>query len=445
MPGTARWAVAGLFCLACGGAGGETAGQPDPSGPAPEGINETPADDYLRYQLDFRDDAVVVDDLAGVQRALVRADYALGEFVFQSDFAGLDGLEVGSAAVLAGVGVFRIVGRESTSEGELVRVEEAPLTDVLENASIAWRKSFVSAYTADRIGLGVDEDERDSIGKERAAASSFLDGKLHYEGKSGKWSTVFDLAPGEGGLDYSVATTFGGTVGSMTAKMNGTLRGMTQEVDLEIIGGVVAQYEELYYDVAGNVNFEVGAAKAQGEAKIGIPARLSLPFAIGPIPFRIDLGSSIAIATTLQADSSAEFAGSVKFAGDAGVRFKDGGLEYIASFDTTDLNLSESKQTSSVTAGVSALLNFPELSVGVGVPKVAEGVAFLRFKSEAITNGTILLDANGETDGICVEAGTNFGASYGGDAKFLGVKVLSAEKDLFGKIGAKRRSSDCEG
>src|ERR1051325_9190737 len=126
MQGRARWAVVGLFGLACGSGGGEKAGQPGTSGPEPEGSTETPADDYVRYELDFRDDAAVVDDLAGVQRALVRADYALGEFVFQSDFEGLDGLDVGSAAVLAGVGVFRILGRESTAEGELVRVEEAP-------------------------------------------------------------------------------------------------------------------------------------------------------------------------------------------------------------------------------------------------------------------------------------------------------------------------------
>jgi hypothetical protein len=435
------WVAVGLLCLACGGGGGEEAPPPQAT---PEGTTETPEDDYLDFELDFKDDAVVLDDLGAVQAGLVRADYGLGEFVFAADVAGIDALEVDRATAIAGVGVFRVVGRETTEEGELVRVEPAPLTDVLENAHIAWRRSFVSAYQDSRIGLGVGEGELDNIGRERAAASSVLDGKLHYEGNISNFGTVFDLSPAEVGLNFGLTTTFKGSVGTITSKMSGNVRGITHQASLDIIDGVVVGYDELYYNVAGTVNFEVAAAKVEGELKIAIPARLSLPVMVGPIPFRIDLGSSLEVATTLQADSTAAYSGSVKFVGNAGARFEQGGgVTYLASFDTTDLNLNTSTQTSSVTAGFSTLLNFPELSIGVGVPELAGAVAYMRFKTEGITNGTILFDANGDTEGLCVEAGANFGASYGGNATFLGVKVLEAEKPLFGKIGNKRKSDSC--
>jgi hypothetical protein len=72
-----------------------------------------------------------------------------------------------------------------------------------------------------------------------------------------------------------------------------------------------------------------------------------------------------------------------------------------------------------------------------------------RFKTEVISNISLRYEAAGNfpvITGNCLQSRTNFGASYGGDVKFLGFTLpLLEETQLFGKLGKLSQEGDaCE-
>lgn len=157
--GVGRYAAAlVLLLMTASGCGSEDSN----SVPDEPGKTEDPGQDFTTFDVTWREDAVR-QELSEVQRALVRADYEKGEFVFSSDYAGLEQLEMGRFALLGGVGIFQIVGREDVEDGVLVSVEPGMLTDIIEDGTIAWRRSFVSAPDDSKLGLGIGESEVDSI------------------------------------------------------------------------------------------------------------------------------------------------------------------------------------------------------------------------------------------------------------------------------------------
>jgi hypothetical protein len=454
--GVAWGGLAALVLIGCGGGDGNGAkggeGGGETTMPADE--LETPEQDFTHVELDYRADAVVLEDVGAVQAALLRADYSAGELVFDSSFAGLDQLEVGSSALIGGVGVFHVLSRESQDEGELVRVEPAPLTDVLENAEISWRRSFVSSYAGAGIGLGVDEDETGNIQKLQQPLGSYKDGNLSFSGAIGPFATSFDLKPSAEGLDFklSAKATSDFSTGGLTpaganaianAALSGSLHAFTHSLVISIEKSGLKRYD-FEAHVAGDVAVEAGAVELGGDAKIKIPARLALPVLIGPIPFRLELGSSLEMASTLVANSSALMKGKSHFAAHAKASLVGKEVTYEGALDTSDLVLEKAENVATIESGASFVLNFPELTLGVGVPNALDASAQMKFATEIISNISFEYEAAGNypvITGNCLESRTNFGAFYGGELSFLGFDVpVIEEKQLFGKLGTLSRS-----
>jgi hypothetical protein len=65
-------------------------------------------------------------------------------------------------------------------DGVLVTVEAGELTDVIEDGTIAWRRSFVLAPADTKLDLGIGEDEAESIGSLKEPLGSYAGGKLEY-------------------------------------------------------------------------------------------------------------------------------------------------------------------------------------------------------------------------------------------------------------------------
>lgn len=57
-------------------------------------------------------------------------------------------MAVGSAALIGGVGIFRITDRQQTADGVELSVEEAPLTNVIADGVIAFRRRARPSSTA---------------------------------------------------------------------------------------------------------------------------------------------------------------------------------------------------------------------------------------------------------------------------------------------------------
>jgi hypothetical protein len=459
--GLCGWGLAWVVSfplLACGNASDPENGDEDPA-PSETLDVEQPEKDFTTVELEYKSDAAVLDDVSAVQAALRSANYDAGELVFEADYEGLTPLEPGSSALIGGVGIFRVLGKEATDEGVLVRVEPAPLTDVLDNATIAWRRSFVSAFARDGLGLGVDEDQTENIRRLRQPLGTFEDGNLSFSGAIGPFATSFELSPGPDGLDFEMSAkatadfergdlqSFGANA-IANAAMSGTLHAFTQTLNMKIEGGVVTGYD-LRVEVSGDVSLEAGAVELGGETKLQIPARLALPVLIGPIPFRVELGGSLEIATTLTANTSALVKGHSKFRAYAGPVIEGAEVRYAGALETADLVLDKAENVATIDSGATFLLNFPEVTVGVGFPKLLDASAAVRFKTEVISNISLRYEAAGNfpvITGNCLSSRTNFGASYGGDVKFLGFTLpVLEETQIFGKLGTLSQTGEaCE-
>jgi len=429
---------------ACGA--GEEGGGSTPSPPA---LNEDPTQDYTTFEVEWADDAFVLDDLSEVQGALLAADYEAGELVFSPELAGLAELQVDRVGLIGGVGFFRVIARESVDAGELIRVEEVPLTEVIENGTIAWRRSFLSAEEDAKLGLGIDEDQVDTVRSLKQPLGTFEPGKLTYSGKISGFDVDFSLTKQSAGLDLSLSTKYKAANAVASAAVKGTVYGLTNETSIVVEGHSLKYFTVKFLDVEGDLEIEAGGVEfGLADLKLQVPARLALPVVIGGIPFYVEVGGSAEWSSTLTTNTSAIFKGKTRYKGGVGVRVNEGDVRLLATFVNSEVELGEREHVGTVTAGMGFLMNFPELRVGVGPRKVAEASATFRFKSEAVSNFLIEYGAAGGVPvitGNCLSSRVNFGATLSQGFTFVGVTLSEKEQTLFSKLGAEKKSGEaCE-
>jgi hypothetical protein len=445
LPAGAGRHVAVLFLLlisvsGCGGDGSS-------SESAEAGTPEDPARDFTTFDVKWRDDAVILEELSEVQRSLVRADYERGEFVFSSDYAGLEQLEMGRFALLGGIGIFQVVGREDVEDGVLVSVEPGVLTDIIEDGTIAWRRSFVSAADDTKLGLGIDEDEAESIRSLREPLGAYGQGRLEYSGNIAGFDTTFELERVDNALSFEATSkqkSGGNSIANAAVK--GKLRGLTSETSIVISASTLSEVTVKFLNVDGEIEIEAGAVELGIlDTKVQIPARLSLPIVIGGIPFRIDLGGSLEWASTLQANCSAIFQGRTKFRGGVGARLEDGSVTPLATFESSEAVTGMREHVGTVEAGLGFLMSFPELGIGIGTPKLAGADALFAFRSEVISNFSLAYGAAGPAPvitGNCMTSRTNFGATLNGKLAMLGLTLAEREIALFSAFGREQRTGN---
>lgn len=434
--------------LAAPGCGGE--GEPVPPAP-PEGEtpgtpNEDASLDYTMADVEWRMDAVILDDLADVQRNVVAADHEAGRFIFAPALTGIDELQVGSVALIGGIGIFRILARSSTDQGEQVDVEPALLTDVIENGTIAWRRSFVTSPDDAKIGLGIDEDESETIRQLRQPLGAYENGKLDYSGKIAGFDTTFKLERKAVGHEFSMSAKFEAGRATASAAAKGTLRGLTMETNIEVIAGTLTTFTVRFLNVEGEISIEAGGVELGViEQKIQIPARLSLPVIAASIPFRIDLGGSMEWSSTLSVSTSAIFKGTTKFKGGVGAHVQEGNVTYLATFESSEVALGEREHVGTTTAGLGVLLNFPEIGFGIGYPKGLDATAAWKFKSEVVSNLSLRYGQAGAVPvivGNCMTSKVNFGATLVGKVSAIGVTLAEREVALFSKLGNEEKTGN---
>ncbi len=454
--GVGRWAArlpATLLALTalvgCGG-GDEGGGGGDDEG---GGLTEDPSTDASTFDVEWREDAVIVDDVTAVQQALVRMDYAAGTLVFDPGFSGLAQLSVGNAALIGGVGIFRILDRQETAEGVELSVEDAALTDVIADGTIAFRKSFLSVPDADKIGLGEGEDETTLIRSLRQPLS-IADG-LSYSGTVGGLQVDFSLTPrGDRTLDMKLDGKYGSGAARFNANLTGQLRGLTTDVSIQIEASSLTAYRIETSQIDGEVAVQADATALGSIGQtIQVPARVALPIVLGGIPFHIDIGGAIEVASTLTTRATAQFKGKAKFQGAVGLDISRGQVSVNDTTLQSEMSFDDATLSSDVTAGLRVTLVFPEVAVGVGMQQALSANGFVRFKTETVSNlviqerNAVLLPVpitSTETR-YCLEGSVSVGATYGGNATFLGVTLAEAEVPLATLFGETSRSGEaCE-
>jgi len=418
--------VVALTCAACGGGTGEEVTQ------ASEAVEE-----YTTFDVEWNPDARHVEVETVVER-LVTSDLDNGQLVFESGITQIENLEIGSAAVIGGVGVFRILDRLDTADGTELSVEPVPLTAVIDDGVIAWHRVFPAPDPSRQTVTIGQQSELDSIAQVRQALEADYD-SLSFSGQLGSFDTNFSMTSSEDGFSVETSAKWEEDPGLIKFYAAGTLSGFSNETQLEIVGNELTNMTIMVHDLSGSFNIQAGSvASGSTDVTLKVPGEVSLTMLLGGIPFRVGLGGSIEIGSTLQASSTALIKGDAKFSGSVGVTIEGTNVNRIGDFKATKLDWTDGQQVTTVTAGYSGVLTFPELSVGVGIKKLAGAEAFMRVRSEAVTNMTIQYGSAGLAavpESHCLEAQLNVGASYGGRAELLGVTLAEEEYPLFSDFG----------
>ncbi len=437
----------GLLLLGMAMLGCDDRGGGDSSTDGGDNAPVTLPEEFTTFEVVWKDQVVVQDDLAAVQGALVSMDYDTGVLVLDSGYPGLDALQADTVAVIAGVGVFRITGRETVADGEALTLTPAPLTDAIEEGDIGWRRNF-AGLDEGSLGLGMEEAPADAIRQIRSPLTgSYADGELSASGKVGDFDTNFTLKDTGDDMKMTMGVSYtgtGNTIANLSA--NGVLRGFSNETTITITGGSVTDFTLLVDHIDGEVHVEAGGVElGSGDIPIQIPARISIPVVLGGIPFHVDIGGSLELSTTLQANCSAIMKGYATFSGSMGIQVQNGEIRSIGSLESPGLHFEHAEHVGTITAGLDILLNFPQATVGVGLSGLASAEAYLKFSTEVISNMEIFYESAGLVpviSGNCVTSRVNFGAFYGGKAEFLGFTLAESETPLFGEIGESQQSGE---
>ena len=407
----------------------------------PAGFDEDTASDFENFEVEWVEDAIILDDPTAIQDALVSMDYETGELVLSPSFEGFDQLKPEKVALIGGIGIFNIVGRETVDEGEKLILEPATLTDVIENGIIEWRRDFLAAPFSEKLGLGIDENESDTIKQMSYPLSGSYEGDtLKFEGDISGFATTFTLEKADDAYAMKLKAERSGTDAiAANVVIEGEIQGLTNETHIEIQGRSVTDFTMRIENLKGELNLAAGAVElGKGEATLAVPARISVPIVLGGIPFRIDLGGSLEIQSSITNQTSAILHATTAFEGACGFAYNGKGFRVINEIKSTKVERGEVQHMGAVTSGLGVLLNFPEVGIGVGVPKLTEGRVFVRLKSEILSNMSYYYDIVGPTivpDGACVETGVNFGVYYGGSLSFAGLADFETEQPIYTFIG----------
>lgn len=421
------------------GSGGSGLGGGGASGDAP------PAD-YTTVDVDWNDEAVILDDLDAIQASLRSADYESGIFVFEETMEGLERLDDGKVTLLAGVGVFEVVAIAAQDSEVALTLKPAPLTEVIDNGVIAWRRDFLSVPADDTLGQGIDFDATDTIRTIKQRATSFDDGNLSYTGKLGDFDTSLEITRTSSGLSFSASTKASVGAALANASISGSMQGLTNEANIEIEAGSLTNFRFLLRDVQGDVEVQAGGVEVGLlDTTLTIPARVSFPILIAGIPFRLDLGASVDWQSTLAANTSALFKGSTEYRGGVGVDVRDGEVNYLATFEQANVNFESAEHVGTVKAGLGIVMNFPEVGFGVGFPAAIGASSQFRFRSEVVSNFELRYETAGTAPvitGNCMRSNVNFGATLGGSVQVLGIELAKEEVTLFSELGPEQKQGN---
>lgn len=446
-----RVALVGVLALgsaACGGAAADsTTTTSDPGGstttaaPAVGGINVS------EYEVEWVEDAAVLDDVDEVAAALVSADHAAGRFVFDATYDGLGQLEVGRATLLAGLGVYRVTGRQETDAGVEITVEPGLLTDVIENGRITF-DSNVMAVPGDWVTVGADgpvqtvTSPAEGLTAGPMLAPAALPGplaSLSYKGDVAGFATTFELMEREGGFDVSMTAKRGSGNNIANMAMSGTVSGLRVESDIVIDARNLEVFDIRLLNFEGTAEIHGGGVQLGiFDIPIKIPAKLAIPIPVGPLPFYIALGGGLEFESTLVTNTSAIVKGSTTFKGGVGATVNNGEVRHLATFDVADVTWEAPEHVGTVKSGIGLLVDFPQVEFGFGHPTAAGLGAVFKFKSEIVSNWELEYGPAGPVPvitGNCAETKVNFGATVSGEVKMLGVTLGTDPVTLFSKLG----------
>ncbi len=435
-----------LAVLGCSSQDGEKPLQPIPS-PSPESPDSgtsdsttpaTMAPDQTSFEATWKPETVVLD-AATIQSKLVNPGATDGIYQFDASLTQLADLAPGQVLVLTGVDLVKVTSVEVLPNAILVSTTPASLVDAATDVNASWD---IGADLSQPVAIAPTLPSLRTESAPTALCEPDSDGgpclpKLTFSGKLGNLdaSQQFIKNP-DGSLKMTLTIKYpeaGGAVLSVAG--TALLLSFRQRGEITLAKGGQIQGFFGLDRVDLDLDLSVGAvAMGTSDNTFKYPLELTFPFGLGPLPAYFKLGGKIALNPSLSSTSSARSHVRYHVAGNIGVKVVGTDVTVFGSLPTVDEKLPSATDTdtvSTVTAGLGVMVEFPRVTFGIGVAKVAASEGFLVGKSEVVINEVIRLDGMGLIAGNCTTVNANVGAYAGGTLRLLG-KSFTQEKQIFG-------------
>ena len=421
------------------------------SGDAERGPNLAALPDQTTFDVTWKPATKVIAE-ADAKGKLVGTDPSTGTYTFLPDAAAIAALQPGDVAVLSGVALLQVVSVDGTGGPVVLKATRAALTDAIDAGKVAWDVGFDFARPDRFLNVDIGDGTyagaltRDPPGQ----VASALTGALSYSGNLGGFDVSLKVSPDSvDGADIAFTVSRKGAGNSTFAlKGTGTLRGFRVTGGVDLQAGTLKALNFATTDVEGDLTIEFGGVElGTGDDAFAVPAKLILPFALGPIPAYATLGGVLEISATLGAQTTAIAKAHIQFKGNVGVASDGKSFSPRGSLDSSSLDFESGQSVATLTSGLGILFHFPRVEVGLGVPGTGVDI-YATVKNEVVANTTVTFEAAGPypvITGTCMEVDVNLGAYVGGEMKILGLKLAAKEIPIFTKLmQPHKEGSKCE-
>jgi hypothetical protein len=408
--------------------------------------------DKIEFDVDWKPETKMV---TGLVNHLTNADFTTNTYTFggtAEELQDLAALAVGDIAVVDDVGLFKIEEITVSGDQVVIKTADAQLSDAIQDGTIEWDLGFDPLRTDRFIGIQVGALEPMRLYPRKAVVNSAIGivEKVEWSGSWGGFNVKITMAPAGENIDFTISASY--DVGKAKGKIvgKGTIRGYRTSGLVLLENGTTTNFRFVARGIDVDMDLEFGAVElGMMDGNFSFPAKIVLPFALGPIPAWYSMGSVIEVQSTLKAETSALAKAHLKFRGAAGIRkdtAEDSGLMPMANIDNIDVEFIKGESVATLTSGLGVLIQFPRIEVGLGLPGTG-AESYMTVKNEVVANTNVKYEAAGPypvITGTCLEVGVNLGVYVGGAFKALGFTLASKEFQVGAKINPKKRFGKCE-
>jgi hypothetical protein len=409
--------VIALAAAACGsGSSGGDAGAT--SADALPGLTTTVSD------LSYAEGSAIIDaaTMGRSTKSVEPADDGSIALSFDAATEPIKSLRVGQAVLFDGIGPRTVTDVSTDGDQLVVRTEDAPLSDVISNGTIAWTQHVGWAdLPLDQLASGanlpglklasVSVDGRPDLPPaalmDRTAKKDL---ELKFTGDVKGFEVEFELSPKPTELQFEIKAKRLNI--SFIAK--GSISNFDHEARLVFDDGAGQLVESRAKGLKGEAELTWAAFQTEDPTMddditaFELPLKIDLPFVAGPVPMTMSVKANMRLVPAFKT-SGGSSGGSFKFSYNSDHGFSSSGGSVNPAAKLIDLQ-ADLGATPTVTAGMGptgfgAGLEFPRLELSLGHPWFPDGVTTyydlgLKKELDGILRPYLFLTLNQYTNGM---------------------------------------------
>lgn len=408
---------------------------------APTELGELVTADESTFDVDWKPEAIVAGE-AAVFEDLEDLQPYNGIFRVPSTSSLLEGVSVGSIVVWPQVGIFEVVYLRPAGDVVEIETKWAKLSDAVSRADISFRHALRAGEPGRAVG--VQPAPTTPAQQERGIAMQPITaeaGPLSYSEEGLKYKGDGEGLETELSVDGDTVTvSFSSNAGGTKVNIKGSASGLSADGVILLNEGEDEPTVRIRFnDIKLSVSATLSVKGAKGTASIVPPAQMVFPFAIGPMPAYIAVGTDIEVESSIgSSDDLFSLSAGFTLTGDVALtRNADGSVQASGAITRFDTQQPEFSSSVHLTSGVALRFSAPRLSFGIGRPGLANGGVYGKKSIEFLAN-TTLNPFEGTT---CAQLSTDSATFVGGELSIFGFSI-SRESQITRKTGVSHQEGE---